>query len=164
MIAMCRLYKDTCLLLSEPGRTLTDTRWRGMRMVQDPLICRVPRMNLRDVPFGNTFNNRVGRFSCLGPGPKKTMRLVAQHATGWHVLFPNHPEDLVPAVSALEGWCHQFDRDPREIEWSLGLESDADGRVLAHHAERYFSMRFTQFTFGTSGPDYNLEGLQEWLA
>jgi hypothetical protein len=25
-------------------------------------------------------------------------------------------------------------------------------------------MGFTQFTFGANGPDYNLEGLQEWLA
>ena len=99
-----------------------------------------------------------------GTGPKKTMRLVAQHATGWHALFPGHPEDLVPAISALEGWCDQFDRDPREIEWSLGLEPEDDGRVLAQHAEQYLSMGFTQFTFGTNGPDYNLEGLQEWLA
>ncbi len=39
-----------------------------------------------------------------------------------------------------------------------------DGRVLAEHAEKYLSMGFTQFTFATNGPDYSLEGLQEWLA
>ena len=36
-----------------------------------------------------------------GTGERKTLRLVAQYADGWHAAFPERPEELVPAVEAL---------------------------------------------------------------
>jgi len=98
-----------------------------------------------------------------GTGPKKTMRMVAEHASTWHALFPDDPAELQPAIDALTRWCAEIDRDPHDVEWSLGLEPDNHSRVLASQAERYVEMGFTQFTFGTTGPDYSLDGLQAWL-
>ena len=98
-----------------------------------------------------------------GTGPKKTMRLVAHHASTWHALFPSKPDDLSPAVEALQKWCDEVDRDPHDVEWSLGLEPDDHARVLDQHADDYLARGFTQFTYGTNGPDYSLDGLPAWL-
>jgi len=99
-----------------------------------------------------------------GTGPRKTMRLVAEHADIWHASFPERPVELQPAIDALAAWCARIDRDPADIEWSLGLEPDNHRRLLEQHAERFLDMGFTQFTFGTTGPDYSLDGLDDWLA
>lgn len=98
-----------------------------------------------------------------GTGPKKTMRLVALHADMWHGMFPEEPAEMNAAVEALEKWCGETGRDPREIEWSIGLEPGDGLRVLEEHADTYLEMGFTGFTFGTNGPDYSLKGLGEWL-
>jgi probable F420-dependent oxidoreductase len=98
-----------------------------------------------------------------GLGLKKTTRLVAKHADTWHAMFPRTPGELVPAVEALEYWCQEESRDPRSIEWAIGLEPDEGLQVLETYADQYLEMGFTQFTFGTNGPDYSLDGLQEWL-
>lgn len=98
-----------------------------------------------------------------GTGPRKTMRLVARHADIWHAMFPEHPRELESAISALEHWCTEEGRDPSDVEWSLGLEPDNHARLLAEHADTFRSMGFTQFTFGTTGPDYSLDGLADWL-
>lgn len=98
-----------------------------------------------------------------GTGPKKTMRLVAEHASGWHAMFPERPEDLEEPVAALRKWCAEVGRDPHEIEWGLGLEPDEGKPMLDRHADRFLDMGFTQFTLGTTGPDYSLDGLPEWL-
>lgn len=99
-----------------------------------------------------------------GTGPKKTLRHTARHADVWHAMFPDGPDDLRLPVEALLGWCTEFDRDPAEIEWALGLEPDDGKRVLDTHAEEYLSMGFTQFTYGTEGPDYSFDGLEDWLS
>jgi hypothetical protein len=46
----------------------------------------------------------------------------------------------------------------------LGLEPDNHGRLLEQHADIFREMGFTQFTFGTTGPDYSLDGLHAWLS
>ncbi len=99
-----------------------------------------------------------------GTGPRKTMRLVARHADGWHAMFPSHPSELEVPVAALRKWCAEIGRDPHDVEWGLGLEPTDRQRILAEHAEEFHHMGFTQFTLGTSGPDYPLDGLEEWLA
>ncbi|MEM8619111.1 MAG: LLM class F420-dependent oxidoreductase [Actinomycetota bacterium] len=99
-----------------------------------------------------------------GTGPKKTLRHVARHASMWHALFPGQPDDLRPAVEALRGWCAQFDRDPTDIEWGIGLQPGDADRVFDAYAQEYLAMGFTQITFGTNGPDYSFSGLDRWLA
>ncbi len=98
-----------------------------------------------------------------GTGPKKTLKFTAQHADIWHALFPGGPDDLHGAVEALRGWCAEFERDPADIEWGIGLQPGDAPRVLEAHAEEYLAMGFTQFTYGSNGPDHALDGLEDWL-
>jgi probable F420-dependent oxidoreductase len=99
-----------------------------------------------------------------GTGERKTLRMVAQHADGWHAGFPDHPSELEPKVKALLSWCDHHGRDPAEIEWGIGLEPEDMSRVLAEHAEAYLEIGFTQFTLGYDGPDWNLDAASDWLA
>ncbi len=99
-----------------------------------------------------------------GTGERKTLRMVAEHADGWHAGFPEHPSELEPKVAALLGWCDRVGRDPHQIEWGIGLEPEDKERVLAQDAETYLEMGFTQFTLGYQGPNWNVEDAGEWLA
>lgn len=99
-----------------------------------------------------------------GTGLKKTTRIVAEHGDIWHAMFPGHPDEVRPAVAALEKWCAEVGRDQTGIEWSYGLEPGDSRRMLDEHADTFLSMGFTAVTFGTNGPDYSLDGLSEWLA
>ncbi|MDJ0767711.1 MAG: LLM class F420-dependent oxidoreductase [Ilumatobacter sp.] len=99
-----------------------------------------------------------------GVGPRKTLRFVAEHAQIWHALFPGSPGDVSGSVDTLRNWCAEYGRDPAEIEAGIGLQPGDAPRVLAEHADEYLSLGFTQFTFGTNGPDYSYAGLEDWLA
>ncbi len=99
-----------------------------------------------------------------GTGPRKTLRFVAQHAHTWHALFPGSPDELTGAVEALRGWCTEYDRDPTDIEWGIGLEPGGTRRFFDEQAATYLDMGFTHVTFGTTGPDYTFDGLEELLA
>ncbi|MDP9494814.1 MAG: LLM class F420-dependent oxidoreductase [Actinomycetota bacterium] len=99
-----------------------------------------------------------------GTGERKTLRMVAEHADGWHAGFPDHPSELEPKVEALLAWCAHFRRDPAEIEWGIGLEVEGKDRVLAEHAETYLDMGFTQFTLGYDGPEWNTGDAGDWLS
>jgi probable F420-dependent oxidoreductase len=98
-----------------------------------------------------------------GTGPRKTLRMTARHADMWHAKFPEHPAELEPAIDALLGWCDELGRDAGEIEWTYGLEPGDGRRVLEEHADTFLEMGFTGVTFGTNGPDYSLNGLEDWL-
>lgn len=91
-----------------------------------------------------------------GTGVRKTLPLVARYANAWHAAFPDRPADLEPAVTALRRWCAEIDRDPDDIEWSVGVEPDDLGRFLDEDAETYLAMGFTQFTLGFDGPDWDV--------
>jgi alkanesulfonate monooxygenase SsuD/methylene tetrahydromethanopterin reductase-like flavin-dependent oxidoreductase (luciferase family) len=99
-----------------------------------------------------------------GTGERKTLRLVAQYADGWHAAFPERPEELVPAVQALTKWCEEIGRDPHDIEWGLGVEPEDLDRFLREDAERYVELGFTQFTLGFNGPDWTVDRAGDWLA
>lgn len=98
-----------------------------------------------------------------GVGEQKTLRLVAEHATGWHALFPDRPEQLEPKVEALLGWCDRLGRDPGRIEWGVGVEPDDLDRFLADDAPVYLEMGFTQFTLGFNGPHWSVSAGEPWL-
>jgi probable F420-dependent oxidoreductase len=100
-----------------------------------------------------------------GTGERITLRLVAQHADGWHAGFPDEPTELEPKIEVLERWCAEVGRDPTEIERGVGVEPDDLGRFLAEDADSYVELGFTQFTLGVNGPDWEIGGAVEtWLA
>jgi probable F420-dependent oxidoreductase len=92
-----------------------------------------------------------------GRGERRTLRLVAQYADGWHATFPERPAELEPAVAALRRWCAELDRDPADIEWGLGVEPEDLERFLAEDGEAYVEMGFTQFTLGFNGPGWTVD-------
>ncbi|WP_233493632.1 LLM class F420-dependent oxidoreductase [Desertihabitans brevis] len=54
-----------------------------------------------------------------GGGERKTLRIVAEHATIWHGF--GDVETLVRKNRVLDEWCARVGRDPREIERSTGV-------------------------------------------
>jgi probable F420-dependent oxidoreductase len=100
-----------------------------------------------------------------GTGERITLRLVAQHADGWHAGFPDQPAELVPTVEMLERWCAEVGRDPCEIERGVGVEPDDLERFVAEDADDYVALGFTQFTLGVNGPDWEIgHEISRWLA
>jgi probable F420-dependent oxidoreductase len=99
-----------------------------------------------------------------GVGERRTLRLVAEHADGWHAGFPDRPEELERTIVSLTGWCDQVGRDPSDIEWGVGVEPEDLHRFLARDAERYVAMGFSQFTLGFNGPGWTVERAADWLA
>ncbi len=93
-----------------------------------------------------------------GVGERRTLRIVAESADGWHAMFPERPEELEPKVAALRRWCDEVGRDPAEIEWGVGVEPDDLDRFLARDAATYVEMGFTQFTLGFNGPNWPVDG------
>ena len=98
-----------------------------------------------------------------GVGERRTLRLVAEHADAWHAAFPSRVDELQPKVEALLRWCEQAGRDPRAIEWGLGVEPDDLDRFLDEDADAYRALGFTQFTLGFEGPDWDVAAGERWL-
>ena len=99
-----------------------------------------------------------------GTGPRRTLRLVAEHADAWHASFPGSAAELEPAVEALRRHGDAVGRDPAEIEWSVGVEPDDLERFLAEEATACVRLGFTQFTLGFNGPGWSVEAGRPWLA
>ena len=99
-----------------------------------------------------------------GQGERRTLKIVAEHADGWHAAFPDRPSELEPKVAALRRWCAEIGRDPAEIEWGVGVEPDDIDRFIAEDAPVYLEMGFSQFTLGFTGPAWNVDPGQAWLA
>jgi probable F420-dependent oxidoreductase len=99
-----------------------------------------------------------------GSGERRTLRLVAEHADGWHAGFPERPVELERKVEALVGWCATVGRDPAAIEWGVGVEPDDLERFLAEDADTYVRMGFRQFTLGFNGPAWAVDDGTAWLA
>jgi probable F420-dependent oxidoreductase len=98
-----------------------------------------------------------------GVGERRTLRLVAQYADGWHAHFPDSIDEVVPKVAALRRWCDEIGRDPHEIEWGVGLDPEDLDRFLREDADAYLELGFTQFTLGFNGPSWRVEGGARWL-
>ena len=99
-----------------------------------------------------------------GTGRTMTLRMVAERADIWHASFPDHAEDETGAVEALLGWCRETGRDPKTIEWALGVEPTDLDRFLREEAPTLVEMGFTQFTLGFNGPAWEVDAGQDWLA
>ena len=126
------------------GRALPEIRHR-LALLNPPPLRRVPIL-------------------IAGTGPRRTLRLVAEHADAWHAAFPERAAELAPAVAALRGWCAEVGRDPAEIEWGLGVEPDDLERFLEVDATACVEMGFTQFTLGFNGPRWDVDAGRRWLS
>src|SRR5215217_1701201 len=101
------------------------TRGSRLAALDEALPVIRQRLELLDPPPVRRMPILIG-----GTGPRRTMRLVAQYADGWHAAFPDAPSELQSAVGALEKWCAEVGRNPADIEWSVGVEPDDLDRFL----------------------------------
>lgn len=98
-----------------------------------------------------------------GVGERRTLPLVAQHATMWHAMFPDRPGDLQPKIDRLRELCAGVGRDPDDVECWVGVEPDDLDRFLDQDADTYVAMGFSGFTLGFNGPDWNPAAGERWL-
>ena len=89
-----------------------------------------------------------------GKGPKKTLRLVAEHGDIWHgfTTVDSYPQ----AAEVLAEHCKAVGRDPDTIERSAGVNVE---NLLAD-AEGLVALGVTLLTVGVNGPDYDLSGAE----
>jgi len=92
-----------------------------------------------------------------GGGEKKTLRYTAEYATIWHGF--GDADTIRHKSKVLDEWCAKVDRDPVQIERSTGV-SEAPEKV----ADGLLAAGASLFTIGTSGPDYDLGLVREWVA
>ncbi|TDT29916.1 LLM class F420-dependent oxidoreductase [Naumannella halotolerans] len=101
-----------------------------------------------------------------GGGEKKTLRLVAEHADIWHTFADL--ETLEHKLGVLAGHCDAVGRDLAEIEVSVGVNGRGrDGHPIGlpdDTADALHGAGARLFTVGVGGPDYDLDGLAEWVA
>jgi probable F420-dependent oxidoreductase len=92
-----------------------------------------------------------------GGGERKTLRLVAQHGDIWHSFADL--DTFRHKTGVLDNWCRELDRDPAEIERSVGVQgkpSELGPDLLAAGARL--------FTVGLGGPSYDLSAVRDWVA
>ena len=93
-----------------------------------------------------------------GGGERKTLRLVAQHATIWHGF--GDAETLRRKNAVLNDWCAEIGRDPSEIERSTEAHSGPDAR-----GPELYDLGFRLVTVGVDGrTGYDLSRVRDWIA
>ncbi|WP_108717643.1 LLM class F420-dependent oxidoreductase [Miniimonas sp. S16] len=92
-----------------------------------------------------------------GSGPRKTLRLVAEHADVWHSF--GDAAALRERTVLLEEHAAAVGRPAGAVERSVGV-----GAPPAEVADDLLDAGATLFTIGTSGPDYDLDLAAQWVA
>ena len=104
-----------------------------------------------------------------GTGPRKTLRLVAEHGNIWHGFTT--VETYPAAAAILDDHCAAVGRDPANVERSAGVEDNSGVRRgegtagLIANAAGLTALGVTLLTVGCNGPDYDLtaaEALCKW--
>ncbi len=102
-----------------------------------------------------------------GGGERKTLRIVAEHATIWHGF--GDPATLVHKNRVLDEWCERVGRDPMEIERSAGV-SPTPGREpedvadYAGAAQRLHDIGTRLLTVGWCATDPDLGKVRDLVA
>jgi probable F420-dependent oxidoreductase len=92
-----------------------------------------------------------------GGGERVTLRIVAEHAHIWNGF--GDPEAAGRKSRILDEWCERVGRDPAEIERSVLI-----GPERVKDADAYVENGITHLILNTTGPDYELPGLEELVA
>lgn len=93
-----------------------------------------------------------------GGGEKKTLRLVARHASIWHSF--SDVETFVRKSGILADWCQQEGTDFDAIERSVAHGGNAAG---SPEIEAFVDAGARLITLSVSGPDYDLSEIQSWV-
>jgi probable F420-dependent oxidoreductase len=119
----------------------------------------------RDLPL---IKSRLGRLNppptrhipvlIGGGGERKTLRIVAQHADIWHGF--GDAGAVAHKHEVLDKWCATVGRDPLEIERSAGVSP----KHPATSAQSLYGAGTRLFTYGCSGPTYDLGPLRDLLS
>jgi len=103
-----------------------------------------------------------------GGGEKKTLRIVAEHATIWHGF--GDAGTIAHKHEVLDEWCRRLGRDPASITRSAGV-APTPGRMrervdsYARNAQELYDVGTRLFTVGLSGDQYDdLGKVRELLA
>lgn len=122
----------------------------------DDLAAALPRIESR---FGklNPPPTRDIPVMIGGGGERKTLRLVAEHATIWHSF--TEAGEFERKLGVLNEHCATVGRDPSTIEKSVAIPGDA----TREDVEALRALGATLFTMGLSGPDYDLSRVRPWL-
>lgn len=102
-----------------------------------------------------------------GGGERKTLRIVAEHATIWHGF--GDPAQIAHKHRVLDEWCARRGRDPLEIERSAGVafvpgrnpDQSAD---YATNAQQLFDVGTRLFTASVRASDPDLPRIRDLLA
>jgi len=123
--------------------------------------------------YGYEFGTAGGRLDALGEAlprieqrwtklnPKPTrdiLKLVAKHANIWHGF--GDAETIAHKHSVLDAHCATIGRDPGEIERSTAVGDKSPEEL----GKSMFDVGTRLFTVSTSGPDFDLGLLRDWIA
>jgi probable F420-dependent oxidoreductase len=90
-----------------------------------------------------------------GSGPKVTLRLTAEHADAWNSFGP--PAAYAEKNRTLDEWCARLERNPRQIERTVGIQATEIGDWQAYldaGAEHLIVM---------TGPPFDLDPVRKLL-
>jgi probable F420-dependent oxidoreductase len=93
-----------------------------------------------------------------GGGEKVTLRIVANHADIWHCNAGD--DDLARKAKVLDEWCQKEGRDPASIERATGVGA----KTSLDEADDMIEKGFTFFTYRSSGPEWELGPVKDWIA
>ena len=103
-----------------------------------------------------------------GSGERRTLRYAARHADIWHAI--GDPETLIRKAAILDQWCAVEGRDPAQIERSTVAGAPTSGGTVSvpvgpeKLGADLLAAGFTLLNVRSSGPDYDLGPLRDWLA
>jgi probable F420-dependent oxidoreductase len=97
-----------------------------------------------------------------GGGERKTLRIVAEHATIWHSFARG--EELARKLDVLRAHCEAVGRDVREIELSTGKPPHRGAELTPADLDAARALGFTLFTIGVDGPEHDLAPVKAALA
>lgn len=121
------------------------------------LAADMPRIKAR-LAAGNPAPTREIPIMIGGGGEKKTLRIVAEHADIWHTF--GDAETLDRKSTILDEHGAAVGRDTAAlVERSVGVD-----KPPSEVADEVVNAGATLFTVGTSGPDFDLSLVKQWVA